>query len=97
VGFQGYGTLGRKIVDGARSVKLLGENVAVRASTYTINGFSAHADREGLIKWLSAFANSPEVFIVHGEEDVALSFSGLVSEKFGFKTHVPRKGNAYKI
>ena len=97
VGFQGEGTLGRKIVDGARSVKILGENIAVRASTYTINGFSAHADREGLIKWLSAFANFPEVFIVHGEEDVALTFSGLVSEKFGFKTHVPRKGDAYKI
>jgi len=97
VGFQGEGTLGRKIVDGARSVKILGENIAVRASTYTINGFSAHADQAGLIKWLSAFANSPEVFIVHGEEEVALSFGELVSEKFGFKTHVPRKGNFYTI
>lgn len=97
VGFQGGGTLGRKIVDGARSVKILGENVAVRASKYTINGFSAHADRGELIKWLSAFANSPEVFIVHGEEDVALSFAELVHKEFGFKTHVPRKGDVFEI
>jgi len=97
VGFQAEGTLGRKIVEGARSVKILGENVAVRASTYTINGFSAHADQEGLITWLSAFSNSPEVFIVHGEKDVALSFSRLVRKKFGYKTHVPRKGDVYNI
>jgi metallo-beta-lactamase family protein len=97
VGFQGEGTLGRKIVDGARSIKILGENVAVRASTHTINGFSAHADREGLIKWLSAFADSPEVFIVHGEKDVAMSFSQLVNETYGFKTNVPRKGSVYRI
>jgi metallo-beta-lactamase family protein len=97
VGFQGKGTLGRKIVDGAKSVHILGEEIAVNASIYTINGFSAHADQAELIEWLSCFKNSPEVFIVHGEEEVALSFGDLVKEKFGFTTHVPDKGEMFEI
>jgi metallo-beta-lactamase family protein len=97
VGFQGKGTLGRKIVDGAKSVHILGEEIAVNASIYTINGFSAHADRAELIEWLSCFKNSPEVFIVHGEEEVALSFGDLVKEKFGFTTHVPNRGELFEI
>jgi metallo-beta-lactamase family protein len=97
VGFQGKGTLGRKIVDGTKSVHILGEEIAVNASIYTINGFSAHADRAELIGWLSCFKNSPEVFIVHGEEEVALSFGDLVKENFGFKTHVPDKGDMFEI
>ena len=55
VGFQGKGTLGRKIVDGAKTVHILGEEIAVKASIYTINGFSAHADQAELIEWISFF------------------------------------------
>ena len=95
VGFQGRGTLGRKIVDGAKSVHILGDEIAVKASVYTINGFSAHADQAELIGWLSCFKDSPEVFIVHGEEDVAVSFGELVKEKFGIKTHVPERGEIF--
>ncbi|MEW6068901.1 MAG: MBL fold metallo-hydrolase [Nitrospirota bacterium] len=97
VGFQGKGTLGRKIVDKARSVHILGEEIAVRASIYTINGFSAHADQKGLLEWLTAFKDSPKVFIVHGEEDVAISFGEHINEKLGFKTHVPEKGDAFEL
>ena len=97
VGFQGKGTLGREIVDGAKSVDILGDEIAVKASIYTINGFSAHADRDELLEWLSGFKDSPEVFIVHGEEEVAISFGGLVTEKYGFKTHVPEKGEVYNL
>ena len=97
VGFQGKGTLGRRIVDGAKSVHVLGEEIAVNASVCTINGFSAHADQAELFAWLSCFKNSPEVFIVHGEEDVSLSFSELVKEKFGFATHVPERGETFEI
>jgi len=97
VGFQGKGTLGREIVEGRRSVHILGEEIAVRASVYTINGFSAHADQAELTGWLSCFMDSPEVFIVHGEEDVAMSFGGLVTEKFGFKTYVPEKGELFEL
>jgi metallo-beta-lactamase family protein len=97
VGFQGRGTLGRKIVDRAKVVHILGEEIAVKASVYTINGFSAHADQSELLAWLSFFKDSPEVFLVHGEEEVAVSFGDLVKEKFGFITHVPEKGEIFKL
>ncbi len=97
VGFQGKGTLGRRIVDGARTVHVLGEEIAVKASVYTINGFSAHADQAELFAWLSCFKDAPEIFIVHGEEEVAISFRDLVQGKFGFKTHVPEKGEVFEI
>ncbi len=92
VGFQARGTLGRKIVDGAKVVSILGETVAVRAAVHTINGFSAHAGRNGLIKWLGGFGNSPEVFLVHGEDEARKSLEELISAKFGFKTHRPEDG-----
>ena len=97
VGYQGKGTLGRQIVDGAKFVNVLGDEIAVRASVYTINGFSAHADQAELVDWISCFKNSPEVFIVHGEEDVAVAFGEFVMEKFGFRTHVPEKGDVFEI
>jgi metallo-beta-lactamase family protein len=97
VGFQGQGTLGRKIVDKAEFVQILGDDIAVNSSIFTINGFSAHADQAELIGWLSSFKNSPEVFIVHGEEEVSLSFGELVKEKFGYKTHVPEKGEEFEL
>ena len=97
VGYQGKGTLGRQIVERAKSVRIFGDEIAVRASIYTINGFSAHADQAELLEWLSFFKNSPEVFIVHGEEEVAVSFGDHVRERFGFKTHVPEKGEVFDL
>lgn len=97
VGFQGKSTLGRRIVDRAKFVHILGEEIAVRASVYTINGFSAHADQAGLIEWLSGFKGSPEVFIVHGEEEAETSFGELIKERFGFTTHIPEKGEVFEL
>jgi metallo-beta-lactamase family protein len=97
VGYQGKGTLGRQIVERPKSVRILGEEIALRAAIYTINGFSAHADQAELLGWLSCFKNSPEVFVVHGEEEVAVTFGELVKEKFGFKTHVPEKGEVFDL
>lgn len=88
-GFQAKGTLGRHIVDGAKSAHILGEEIAIRAKVYTIGGFSAHADQRELLEWLGAFKNNPEVFIVHGEEDVELAFAEVIEEKLNIKTHVP--------
>ncbi|HTZ17625.1 MAG TPA: MBL fold metallo-hydrolase, partial [Dissulfurispiraceae bacterium] len=87
VGFQAEGTLGREIVEGAKKVAVLGEPIAVRSRIYTINGFSAHADRKELMEWIGGFGNKPEVFIVHGEEAVALDFSETVGQKLGLITH----------
>jgi metallo-beta-lactamase family protein len=97
VGFQGKGTLGREIVDGEKTVHILGEEISVKASIYTINGFSAHADQAELIEWISFFKDSPEVFIVHGEEEVSTVFSSLVNERFGLKTYVPEKGEMFML
>lgn len=97
VGYQAKGTLGRKIVDGAKSVTVLGEEVLVRASIHTINGFSAHAGREGLLEWLSDFDDSPEIFIVHGEDEAGESFAGLIKEQYGFVTRRPRNGETVEI
>ncbi len=96
-GFQARGTLGRKIVDGEKTVSILGESVAVRASVHTINGFSAHAGREGLIRWLEGFTNSPEVFLVHGEEEATKSLEGLIQERFGFTTRRPKDGTEVEL
>jgi metallo-beta-lactamase family protein len=96
-GFQVKGTLGRFIVDGARTVHVLGEEIALRAKVYTINGFSAHADQKELLEWLGSFTQEPEVFIVHGEEAVSLEFEAIVRKRLGFKTYVPHKGEELEI
>lgn len=97
VGFQAKGTLGRRIVEGASRVNILGEEIAVRSSIYTINGFSAHADRDGLLEWLGNFADSPEIFLVHGEEEVLGSFRDLILEKYGLKVNIPERGEEFEI
>jgi len=74
VGYAGQGTLARRIVDGARSVRIFGEEVAVRARVYTINGFSAHADQAELIAW-HAGSGAARTFLVHGEEPVMRVFA----------------------
>lgn len=96
-GFQARGTLGRRIVDGAPHVHIMGEEIAVRAKVYTIGGFSAHADQKELLEWIASFTSRPEVFIVHGEETTALDFEKVVQEKLGLVTHVPHRGDEYQI
>ncbi|MBP1733776.1 MAG: hypothetical protein H6Q53_63 [Deltaproteobacteria bacterium] len=96
-GFQVRGTLGRLIVDGIKNVRVLGEEIAVRARVYTIGGFSAHADQKELLEWLGSFKNKPEVFIIHGEESVSLEFEKIVGEKLGLKTRVPMKGEEFEL
>lgn len=96
-GFQASGTLGRRIVDGAKTVRIFGEEIVVKASVYTIGGFSAHADQKGLLEWLETFKDSPKVFVVHGEEQTSLQFSEIIKEKYGFITYVPNKGETFEL
>ncbi len=97
VGFQAKGTLGRRIVDGEKVVNILGEEIAVKASIYTINGFSAHADRQGLLEWLEGFANTPEIFLVHGEEKAINSLRDEIVERFGLPVRIPERGEEFEI
>ncbi|MCE5242814.1 MAG: MBL fold metallo-hydrolase [Desulfobacteraceae bacterium] len=90
VGFQAAGSPGRRLVEGAGSLKILGENVIVRARIFTIGGFSAHADQSGLLDWLSGFTNPDlRVHVIHGEQKVSEEFAGIVKARFGFQTDVP--------
>ncbi|MGQ9508394.1 MAG: MBL fold metallo-hydrolase RNA specificity domain-containing protein [Thermodesulfobacteriota bacterium] len=91
IGYQGEGTIGRRIIDGARSVRLFGEEIAIRAKIHTLGGFSAHADQKGLLDWLSHFKNPAlEVFVVHGEEEVSLELARIIGERFHLKAIVPK-------
>ncbi|MFO1026422.1 MAG: MBL fold metallo-hydrolase [Acetobacteraceae bacterium] len=80
VGFASQGTLARRIIDGARSVDLFGEEIPVRARIHTINGFSAHADQAELLAWRQSVSGAGTTFLVHGEADAMAKFAALVPE-----------------
>ena len=91
IGYQGEGTVGRRIVDGAKTVRLFGEEIAVKAHIHTLGGFSAHADQKGLLGWLSHFKNPElEVFVNHGEEKISMELGQLIQQQFHFKTTIPQ-------
>jgi metallo-beta-lactamase family protein len=93
-GFQAAGTLGRRLVDGAKQVRIFGIPVPVRAEIYTIGGLSAHADQAGLLAWLAHFRAAPgATFVVHGEAGIARSFAGVVRERLHWRgVSVPQHG-----
>jgi metallo-beta-lactamase family protein len=90
VGYQAVGTLGRHIVDGSKEVRILGETHKVQARIFQLSGFSAHADRDELFRWLSGLQRSPRnVFVTHGEPESAQQFAQFLNEKTGWKTTLP--------
>jgi metallo-beta-lactamase family protein len=91
IGYQGEGTIGRRIVDGAKTVRLFGEEIAVKAHIHTLGGFSAHADQKGLLGWLSHLNNPHlEVFVNHGEEKISMELGQLIRQQFHFRTTIPQ-------
>lgn len=93
VGFAAKGTLARQIIDGAKTVHLFGEEIPVRARIHTINGFSAHADRDELLAWHHR-VGAPRTFLVHGEEEVMRQFGALLENT---KVEMPTLGQAYEL
>ncbi len=90
VGYQAIGTLGRRIVDGDPEVRILGANYPVKARVLQIPGFSAHADRDELLHWLSSLPKPPrKLFVIHGEAESAQRFGQYVREKMGWDVVVP--------
>lgn len=90
VGYQGVGTPGRKIVDGAKTIRMLGEDLGINAKIYTIGGFSAHAGQSQILDWIGNFAHPDlHVMLVHGEEKAQKTLSGLIKERFGLESSLP--------
>ncbi len=98
VGFQAQGTLGRRIVDGARRVRIHREDVPVRAKVFTINGLSAHADRDALLGWLGKFRKPPrQTWVVHGEPLASHALCDAVRERLGWHADVPEEGQSVAL
>jgi metallo-beta-lactamase family protein len=98
VGYQGHGSLGRRLVEGAKSVSIYGEKVPVRATVHTLNGFSAHAGQSDLLKWFSPLAACrPRVLITHGEDGPRKSLSSVIQQRFSLKPELPSQGHTIEI
>ena len=91
-GFQARGTLGRKLVDGAKRIKLWGETVQVAASIHTIGGLSAHADQTGLKNWYSNFNNQPQLVLVHGEPQAQERLSKVLQAELNVNVIIAKRG-----
>ena len=97
-GFQAGGTLGRRLVDGEKVVRIFGEEVAVRASIHTLGGFSAHADQKALMAWAGGFSKPPgRTFVVHGEAAAANNFAQQLRTEKNWTVDVPEIGQSYQL
>lgn len=92
VGYQAYGTLGRRLVDGAKYIRIAGEDVIVKAQIHTLNGFSAHADRDDLLRWASSFPAKARFIVSHGEPKSSTSLAMGLKDK-GYRSIVPAVGD----
>ena len=91
VGFQAAGTPGRRIVDGAKTIRFFGEDISIKAKVFTIGGFSAHAGQDQLLEWLTNFQNKKiQIFLVHGEISAQDQLASLIREKLGFAVTIPQ-------
>ena len=98
VGYQAEGTLGRRLLDGAKTVSLFGEEIGVSAEIYNLEGFSGHADRDSLFAWLSGFEKQPKkIFLVHGETDSKEDFADYVKQNRGWDCEVVRGYDEYDL
>ena len=98
VGFQGHGSLGRRLVEGQKMVSIHGEKVMVRAKVHTLGGFSAHAGQKDLLAWFSAVAGQkPRLILTHGEDKARRTLSAEIRKRFGVSSYLPRMGEVIQI
>ena len=94
IGYQAQGSLGRRLVEGAKRVKVLGEEISVKATIHNLDGFSAHADQQQLLTWLSHLKKKvANIFLVHGEPEASTFFSQLLTEKLNVSSYIPNLGD----
>ena len=98
VGYQAEGTLGRMLVEGADEVTLFGEKIQVKAEIHNLEGFSGHADKDGLMEWISGFQLAPKkIFLVHGEPQAKIDFAQAIKEKLGYDAVVVNANAEYEL
>lgn len=98
VGYQAAGTLGRRVADGEKQVKVLGQWIPVRCRTEKIGGFSAHADWKEVVRWLQDMPSPPRrVFVTHGEPRAADAMAGHLRDRFGWQIEVPQYGEKFEL
>lgn len=98
VGYQGYGSLGRQLVDGVRKVRIHGESVDVRATVHTLNGFSAHAGQKDLLQWFSSLGKSkPRVALTHGENKQRETLAAEIKKLYGLNPVLPNLNEVIEI
>jgi metallo-beta-lactamase family protein len=98
VGYQAAGTTGRRIQDGEREVKIMKNWVPVRCHIEKVEGFSAHADWQGVLRWLSGMQHGPKtVFMTHGEPEAAEAMAEHIRERFGWHVVVPEYGQTFEL
>ena len=97
VGYQAYGTLGRRLVDGAETIKLWGEDYRVRIRVHTIGGLSAHADQQDLVDWYGAFEGRPPVYLVHGEPDAQRPLVRRLKSELKAPASIAERGQTISI
>lgn len=97
VGYQAEGTLGRRLVDGARWVRIHGRDVRVGATIHTVGGLSAHTDQRGLLEWYGHFDGHPPVALVHGEDRAREALAGEIHERYGRQAVLVRPGTELEV
>jgi metallo-beta-lactamase family protein len=98
VGYQAAGTLGRRVADGEKQVKVLGQWIPVRCRIEKIGGFSAHADWKEVLRWLEGMPSAPRrVFVTHGEPEAADAMAGHLRDRFGWPIEVPQYGEKFEL
>ena len=98
VGYQAKNTLGRRLKDGEKTVKIFGEDIGVRCRIHSIEGFSGHADQKGLLDWLGSFKKKPKkVFLVHGEEEALKTLSSLIQDQLEIPNEIPVLGQSIEL
>lgn len=97
IGYQAHGTLGRRIIDGAKEVRIHGQEIKVGAQIHTLGGFSAHGDQQDMTRWYQNFANHPPIYLVHGEPESARAFRDHLTATTGARVSVAETGQVVEL
>ncbi len=97
IGYQAAGTPGRQLVEGAKTLKIFGDEIPVRAAIHTIGGLSAHAGQRALVNWYDQFEQRPPLVLVHGEPDAQLVLQGVIRDEFAAPVHIAAEGDRFDL